>query len=123
MQVGFFFDTSVPEEAEMANRCWEFQRQQQLGVNEDGVLHILGTRSGERVVLGAARNFAPDQHFSRSDLAAAIGEKEEVVFSWIRQLGRPEKKYGMRVFKHHDDGTYTLSEHMHEAILRLWKTI
>jgi len=119
MLISFIFDTSIPAEAEMADRCWEFQRQQQRGVNEVGLAHILSTRSGQLVVLGGARHFQPDQRFTRADLAQAIGEEEDRVFSWIRQLGRPEKKYRMRVFVHHDDSSYSLTPHMHEAILRL----
>jgi hypothetical protein len=119
MLVSFIFDTTVPEEADIAERCWEFQRQQRLGVNEEGLAHILGTRSGKLVVLGAARRFQADQPFTRASLAEAIGHDEDSVFSWIRQLGRPEKKYGMRVFTHHDDGSYSLTQPMHEAILRL----
>ena len=119
MLVSFIFDTAIPAEAEMAERCWDFQRQQRLGVNEDGLAHILGTRSGQLVVLGAARHFQPDQPFTRAALGEAIGHDEESVFSWIRQLGRPEKKYGMRVFTHHDDGSYSLTPPMHAAILRI----
>ena len=119
MLVGFFFDPSKLDEAEMADRCWEFYRQQRLGVNEEGLAHILGTRSGELIVRGAAQNFEPEQHFSRAELAAAIGHPDDAVFSWIRQLGRPEKKFAMKVFQHHDDGTYSLSRQMHAAILRL----
>jgi hypothetical protein len=119
MLVGFMFETNVPEEAEMAEKCWEFQRQQRLGVNEAGLAHIVNTVSGQRVVVGAASNFQPSQRFTRADLAAAIGEDEQSVFSWIRQLGRPERKFGMKVFTHHDDGSYSIAENMHVAILRL----
>jgi hypothetical protein len=119
MLVGFYFDTRIPAEAEMAERCWEFQKQQRLTVNETGLAHILGTRSGQLVVAGAAQHFRPGQQFTRAELARAIGHDEESVASWIRQLGRPEKKFRMRVFVHHDDGSYSLTQNMHEAILRL----
>jgi hypothetical protein len=119
MYVSFSFDTTVAAEAEMAERCWEFQRQQRLGVNEAGLIHILETRSGQLVVRGAATHFRPDEHFTRADLSRAIGHPEDTVFSWVRQLGRPEKKYGMKVFVHHEDGSYSLTPQMHEAIVRL----
>lgn len=122
MLVAYLFDTNVPAEFEMAERCREFERQLRLGVNEEGLQHILRTKSGELVVLGAARHFRPGQQFTRADLAQAIGESEDSVFSWVRQLGRTERLYAMRVFTHHDDGTYTLSPQMHEAILRLAAT-
>jgi hypothetical protein len=70
-------------------------------------------------VFGAATNFQPGQHFTRANLAQAIRQDEGSVFSWIRQLGRPEKKFGMRVFVRHEDGSYTLSPQMREAVLRL----
>jgi len=122
MMIGFFFDPSHPPEAEMAQRCWDFYLQQGQSVNKEGLTHILNTRSGELVVLGAARHFDPNQQFTRSDLALAIGEDDARVFSWIRQLGRPEKKFGMKVFDHHPGGSYSLSPAMHEAIITLSDT-
>ena len=119
MLIGFFFDPGDPAEAEMLNRCMDFYQQQRQGVNEQGLKHILGTRSGELIVLGAARHFQPDQPFTRTELAEAIGETEGRVFSWIRQLGRPEKKFNMRIFTHHSDGSYSLSPQMHSAVVSL----
>jgi hypothetical protein len=122
MQIGFFFNTEVPAEAEMIERNLEFERRQRTGVNEEGLRHILGTETGKRIVLGAAEHFRPRQIFSRAILAAAIGEPESSVFSWIRQLGRPEARYGMRVFEKHsvDDEThYSLSQPIFDAICRI----
>jgi hypothetical protein len=112
----------VPAEAAMAETCMAFERQQRLGVNEAAIRHILRKRTGQLIVLGAAQHFKPDEAFTRADLAQAIGKDEASVFSWIRQLGRSEKKFRMRVFNRAKGGKYSLTPQMHEAILRLVST-
>jgi hypothetical protein len=116
--VGVFLDPSVPAEREQIERIFQFYRQRTTGVNMEALAHILATVSGQNVVAGAARHFNPDQRFSRADLAQALGTDEASVFAWVRQLGRPESRYGISVFQRHD-GTYSLSEAMHAAVMQI----
>jgi hypothetical protein len=56
---------------------------------------------------------------SRADLAQALGTEEVRMFSWIRQLGRPESRFGITVFQRHDEGAYLPSQAMHDAVTQL----
>jgi len=119
MFVAFFFDDTNPSEREQIERNLQFYRQRTTGVNTEALTHILETVSGQKVVAGAVRNFEPEQHFNRADLARALDTDEPTVFAWIRQLGRPESRYGISVFRRHNDGTYSLSQAMHAALLQI----
>ena len=83
------------------------------------LVQILGTVSGENAVGGAARNFAPDVHFTRADLARVLGVEERRAFAWIRHLGVPEKRLNYKVFDKHPDGSYSLSTEKHAEVLRI----
>jgi hypothetical protein len=119
MFVAFFFDDTNPSEREQIERNLQFYRQRTTGVNVEALEHILDTVSGQNVVAGAVRHFQPDQRFSRHDLADALGTDESRVFAWVRQLGRPESRYGVSVFRRHEDGNYSVSPAMHAAIAQL----
>jgi hypothetical protein len=123
MMVSFTFDLNVPAERQEVERLWALQTQPSSGVDEEKVKQICATRAGQLVLVGAARHFAPGEIFTRHSLAEATGHRENQVFSWICQLGRPQKRLGIRVFDSHtqpDGGTaYSLSPEMHATVLRV----
>jgi hypothetical protein len=123
MMVYFGFDLEVPAERREAERLWELRASRTEGIDERKVREICSKRAGQLVIVGAARHFAANQVFTRQSLAAAIGHTEGQVSAWVRQLGRPEKRLGVRIFEKHNqpDGTtaYSLSPTMHAAVLRV----
>jgi hypothetical protein len=116
MFVAFLFDDSIPSEREQIDRNLRFYRQRVTGVNVEALRHILATISGRKVVAAAALDFDPGERFDRADLARLLDTDEATVFAWVRQLGRPESRYGISVFQRHDDGSYSLSREMHAAL-------
>lgn len=123
MIVYFGFNLEVPAERREAERLWEMRAGRNGGIDERKVREICSTQAGQLVIVGAARHFAASQVFTRQSLADAIGHTESQVSAWVRQLGRPEKRLGVRVFEKHkqpDGGTaYSLSPTMHAAVLRV----
>jgi hypothetical protein len=124
MLVGFFYDPSKPNERDMIRANMAFYATETTGVNEPALTHILATTSGKNIVGAAAQHFAPGQRFNRADLARVLTTDDAPVddakvFAWIRQLGRPESRFGVSILQRHGDGTYSLAERMHAAILRI----
>lgn len=89
------------------------------GVDEIALAHILATTSGRKILSAAAQHFTSKQRFTRAELAEVLDTDEATIFAWIRQLGRPEKRFGFSTLQRHDDGSYSLSKQMRDAILRI----
>ncbi len=83
------------------------------------VEHILATKSGQSLLSAAVTYYGPHEQFTVASLASKIGAKDSDVANWVRQIGRPEKKFGIKVIERHGDGSYTLTEEMHARIKRV----
>jgi hypothetical protein len=118
MQVSVIFDLDVPEERDLLEHVLDARKVR--GVSREFVRHIVGTTSGQLAVK-AAQNYQPNDEFTLEDLATLIGVEKATVDSWMRQLGRPEKRFGQRIFQGRWDSAagrnrYHLLPEVHAAI-------
>jgi len=130
-----------PENSFFQEQYAEFRRQQNIHgnrrrpsgeaetgeVNETALTaalaHMIGTASGGKLLPAAAKNYRAGQRFTRADLAEVLGTSEATVWAWIRQLGRPEKRLRVTVFERHNDGSYSLTKPIRDAILKLLRRL
>ena len=84
---------------------------------------LLKTKSGRKVLGAAAKHFASGERFTRADLARVLNTDEATVWAWIRQLGRPEKRLAISVLDRHGDGSYSVSDPVRTAILKILGTV
>jgi hypothetical protein len=130
MRVSFDLDVDVPEERafldEFIQRIGRMDRRDMSECSEfslkEFVQHIVGTTSGKLAVV-AAHSYGPgpNHEFTLNDLAMATGISKPTADSWMRQLGRPEKKFKRRVFEGRWDDSiganrYHLTPEIHAAI-------
>jgi hypothetical protein len=136
IQITVSLDTDVPEQKAILERLADLSEKPLdsfTGMTKRNLFirHILKTKVGRRLILPAAERYGPGENFTMSDLAELIDvgftqpeitkqRRVEIVFAWIRQLGRPEKKWDMKLFnvKKEEDKpvSYSFVPEMLEAI-------
>lgn len=76
---------------------------------------ILSTETGKKLVEPAVEHFNAGQEFTTQDLATHLNEHLGTVQSWIRVLGRPEKRAGVKMFGQRN-GHYFIPASVHLGV-------
>jgi hypothetical protein len=115
----FGFDSSDLEDQRWIARIMAHRRSKATGVSIDLVKRVKRARVGEIFVVPLANAITPSQSYSAQDLANILGAgwTPKRVAAKLNVLGRPEKRFGSRIFTRPVPGAYTLSQAMKDAIL------
>ena len=117
--VFFGFDSSDPDDRKWIDRIIANKQGKATGVPVDLVRRINNTRVGKFFVDPLAKAMTPGKQYSAQQLAELLGTgwTPKKVASKFNVMGRPEKKFGVRIFQRPAPGTYAIAEQMKEAIL------
>lgn len=119
----FGFDSTDVEEQRWINRILAFRRGKATGVPIDLVKRVKRSKVGRTFVSPLASAITANQAYSAQDLATILnglgstGWTPKKVAAKLNVLGRPEKRFGTRIFTRLAAGSYTLTQPMKDAIL------
>jgi hypothetical protein len=113
------FDSSDPDDARWIQRILTHKRGKAVGVPVDLVKRVKRSKVGRTFVTPLASAINPGQGYSAQDLANILGTgwTPKKVAAKLNVLGRPEKRFGVRIFARSAPGSYTLTPAMKDAIL------
>ncbi len=120
MKVSIEFDLGNLEERELLEHVLDSRNAR--GISRSFIRDLKRTKSG-KVAMEAAKVFNPDQEFTIEELANVMKASQDEVRSWLRHLGRTEKRYSSKVFKIRWDvgescNYYHLSPEMHTLLVQ-----
>jgi hypothetical protein len=115
----FGFDSGDPDDLRWISRILAHKRGKATGVFVDLVKRVKRSKVGRTFVIPLANAINPGQAYSAQDLATLLGTgwTPKKVAAKLNVMGRPEKRYGTRIFKRPAPGSYTLTQPMKAAIL------
>jgi hypothetical protein len=120
----FGFDSTDIEEQRWISRILAYRRGKATGVPIDLVKRVKCSKVGRTFVSPLASAITPNQSYSAQDLATILNNNGTIgtwtpkkVAAKLNVLGRPEKRFGTRIFTRLAAGSYTLTQPMKDAIL------
>lgn len=117
------FDSTDPRDQRLLDIIIADRRQRTSGVAIPLVQRVKNSRVGQIFVVPLANAITPGQSYSAQDLATILNGNggttwtPKRVAAKLNVLGRPEKRFGSRIFTRTSPGQYTLTAAMKTAIL------
>ena len=118
----FGFDSGDSDDQRWISRILAHRRGKASGVSVDLVKRVKRSKVGTIFVIPLAGAINPGQAYSAQDLATILNGlggpawTPKRVAAKLNVLGRPEKRFGARVFTRPAPGQYTLTHAMKAAI-------
>jgi hypothetical protein len=121
IDVTYGFDSADLQDQMWIQRIYEYKRQRANGVPYELLRRVLKTRAGRAFVLPLAQTMTPGQAYTANELGTLLGRgwTARRVGSKLTVLGRPESRFGVRIFERPSEGQYAITPAMKEAILGL----
>ena len=115
----FGFDSTDPDDRKWITRITAHKQGKANGVPIDLVRRINQTGVGKSFVDPLVKTMVPGQQYTAQQLATILGTgwTPKRVASKLNVMGRPEKKFGVRIFQRPSPGTYGIAQAMKDAIL------
>ncbi len=115
----FGFDSGDLDDLRWINRILAHKRGKAIGVPVDLVRRVKRAKVGRTFVVPLAGAITPGQAYTAQDFANILGAgwSPKKVAAKLNVMGRPEKRFGTRVFSRTAPGSYTLTQAMKDAIL------
>ena len=115
----FGFDSADPDDARWINRILAYRQGRASGVPVDLVKRVKKAKVGRIFVIPLAQAMTPGQQYTAAQLAGILGAgwTPKRVAAKLNVMGRPEKRFNVRIFQRPAPGTYALSQSMRDAIL------
>jgi hypothetical protein len=117
--VSFAFDMADTQDKLWIDRIMDYKRNRALGVPHDLVRRVKRTKVFRDFIEPLARAISAGQQYTAAQLAGMLGAGWTTgrVKSKLFVLGRPESRYGARIFDRPSSGHYSLTAAMKEALL------
>lgn len=115
----FGFDSTDKDDARWISDILKYRRDKASGVPLNLIRRVKRSWVGRTFVSPLAQAMTPGQAYSAAQLAAMLGTSwtAKKVASKLNVLGRPEKRFGVRIFARPTPGNYSLTQAMRDAIL------
>lgn len=113
------FSLSDPQDVADVERIIARRKGQAQGVPTELISHVMETKAGRTFVKPVVQAMVAGQSYTAADLAVLLGEENwnaRRVASKMTVLGRPEKRFNIRIFERPTEGHYMVTAAMKAAI-------